>query len=166
MCTLLLFYCPTKWQWVCGKSYTFEYNIRTRPHQYTVYTVVHIVVCKAINECLRGNYDCHTAAICADSVGGFLCLCKPGNGTFCASKEAQVLFLEFGGALFPIVVTATDHANRFLKCIISPDVNECDREADCDTNAECTDTEGSYECHCNHGYSGDGFACTSVIFHN
>ena len=33
MCTLLLFYCPTKWRWVCGKSYTFEYNIRTMPTQ-------------------------------------------------------------------------------------------------------------------------------------
>ena len=117
-----------------------------------------------IDECLRGIHDCHTAAICADSVGGFLCLCKPGyegNGTFCASKEAKYFSWNLVVPCWIIVVTATGYANRFLKCIISPDVNECDRDAGCDTNAECTDTEGSYECHCNHGYSGDGFACTS-----
>ena len=27
-------------------------------------------------------------------------------------------------------------------------------------NAECTDTEGSYECECRTGYSGDGFNCS------
>lgn len=43
-----------------------------------------------VDECLRGIHDCHTAANCVDSVGGFLCLCKPGyegNGTFCGSKH-------------------------------------------------------------------------------
>ena len=32
-CTLLLFHCPTKWRRVCGKSYTFKYNIWTTPTQ-------------------------------------------------------------------------------------------------------------------------------------
>jgi len=44
------------------------------------------------------------------------------------------------------------------------DINECDREGNallCDTNSDCTDTEGSYVCQCNHGYTGDGFTCTS-----
>ena len=30
----------------------------------------------------------------------------------------------------------------------------------CDVNAECNNTEGSYFCTCNAGYSGDGFGCT------
>jgi len=38
-------------------------------------------------------------------------------------------------------------------------VNECDPilgDNDCHRFAECTDTTGSYECQCNHGYTGNG----------
>ena len=31
---------------------------------------------------------------------------------------------------------------------------------DCDVNADCTDTVGSYDCSCRSGYEGDGFNCT------
>ena len=39
------------------------------------------------------------------------------------------------------------------------DVNECERN-DCDVNAQCTNTKGSYTCSCNEGYIGDGKTCT------
>ena len=30
----------------------------------------------------------------------------------------------------------------------------------CDTeNGTCVNTVGSYTCHCNNGYTGDGFVC-------
>ena len=32
---------------------------------------------------------------------------------------------------------------------------------DCDVNAECTDTFGTYTCKCKDGWTGDGFNCTS-----
>jgi hypothetical protein len=32
----------------------------------------------------------------------------------------------------------------------------------CDTNAACTNTEGSFECACNGLYSGDGGYCASA----
>ena len=35
----------------------------------------------------------------------------------------------------------------------TPDTNECD------TNAECSNTEGSYTCSCRVGYTGDGKNC-------
>ena len=42
------------------------------------------------------------------------------------------------------------------------DVNECALgKHNCDANANCTDTIGSYMCACNIGYEGDGFNCTS-----
>ena len=41
------------------------------------------------------------------------------------------------------------------------DIDECTTgEADCDQNAKCADTIGSYSCKCNYGYSGDGKICT------
>jgi hypothetical protein len=42
-------------------------------------------------------------------------------------------------------------------------VNECDSNP-CDSNAQCTDTDGSYTCACNPGYSGDGHSCTICDF--
>ena len=42
------------------------------------------------------------------------------------------------------------------------DINECELSSlnDCDENADCTDTIGSYNCSCISGYEGDGFNCT------
>ena len=42
------------------------------------------------------------------------------------------------------------------------DNDECEGEgdgSDCATNANCTNTEGSYECNCGKGYQGDGTTC-------
>ncbi|KYF97876.1 hypothetical protein BE18_28360 [Sorangium cellulosum] len=43
------------------------------------------------------------------------------------------------------------------------DVNECALGTDnCDANATCTNTTGSFTCACNAGYEGDGVTCTNV----
>ena len=41
------------------------------------------------------------------------------------------------------------------------DIDECLDEArnECDSNAECTNTEGSYNCICSPGYFGTGKVC-------
>ena len=40
------------------------------------------------------------------------------------------------------------------------DINECTSNSSiCDTNANCTNTPGSYVCTCNHGYAGNGTVC-------
>ena len=45
------------------------------------------------------------------------------------------------------------------------DVDECVNNP-CHDNANCSDSEGSFECQCNVGYSGNGFNCSSkrIIF--
>ena len=42
-------------------------------------------------------------------------------------------------------------------------VDECKTGPDkCDLNADCIDTEGSFECHCIDGWTGDGINCYDV----
>ena len=44
------------------------------------------------------------------------------------------------------------------------DINECEMRIDsCDDNATCTNIDGSYDCRCDNGYSGDGFTCASEL---
>ncbi len=41
------------------------------------------------------------------------------------------------------------------------DDDECTLGSDnCDANAACTNTAGSFTCACNSGYNGDGVTCT------
>ena len=45
---------------------------------------------------------------------------------------------------------------------LSVDIDECNEgKEDCHSNATCANTEGSYNCTCVYGYSGDGRNCTS-----
>ena len=47
------------------------------------------------------------------------------------------------------------------------DIDECEMGTDnCDGNATCTDTIGSFNCTCNRGYDGDGVNCSSEFFFN
>ena len=47
------------------------------------------------------------------------------------------------------------------------DVNECTEKLhDCSTAAACTNTEGSFACHCDPGYSGNGTTCAGMLFVN
>ena len=47
------------------------------------------------------------------------------------------------------------------------DVDECSNDGmnSCDSDANCSNTAGSYVCQCQRGYEGDGFTClgTSVL---
>ena len=50
-------------------------------------------------------------------------------------------------------------SNPNLKLNLS-DIDECTtQDFDCDPNAHCENTEGSYTCTCSPGYWGNGSAC-------
>ena len=41
------------------------------------------------------------------------------------------------------------------------DLDECTTQThNCDANADCINTVGSYSCKCNAGYTGDGRTCS------
>ena len=44
------------------------------------------------------------------------------------------------------------------------DINECAQDMDeCADDATCFDTDGSYECACDLGFTGNGFNCSSNL---
>ena len=51
-------------------------------------------------------------------------------------------------------------------CNLSLDYNECLNASDnnCDRNANCTNTVGSFICKCKNGWVGNGIICTSKKF--
>ena len=48
----------------------------------------------------------------------------------------------------------------FLYFFTRLDLDECAIPNECDLNALCTNTEGSYVCRCRKGFEGDGRNCT------
>lgn len=44
------------------------------------------------------------------------------------------------------------------------DIDKCASSSnDCDANAMCTNTAGSFICDCSTGYEGDGVTCTGKL---
>lgn len=43
------------------------------------------------------------------------------------------------------------------------EINECALDTDnCNENAACTNTPGSFNCTCNPGFTGDGVTCDGI----
>ncbi len=51
--------------------------------------------------------------------------------------------------------------------ILTTDINECvEAIPACASNTLCSNTQGSYNCTCNSGFSGDGFtSCVGTFLH-
>ena len=48
-----------------------------------------------------------------------------------------------------------------IKCV---DIDECKLKlSNCAENAECINTEGSYECQCKTGFQGNGIICIGIV---
>lgn len=45
------------------------------------------------------------------------------------------------------------------------DVDECSEGTPCDQNALCTNSDGSFDCSCMTGYSGNGTHCLGMLMH-
>jgi len=119
-----------------------------------------------INECdpILGDNDCHRFATCKNVVGSFTCACNEGytgNGysscldvSDCYSQCINGFCSDLGTDAFRCTC---DDGYMDMKC--DRNINECATYThQCARHSLCTDTDGSYTCACNGGWSGDGMS--------
>ena len=90
-----------------------------------------------MNECQTSNGGCEQ--VCTNTVGSFECSCNPGfslvsGGVNCNGKKVK------------LILYAISHVATTL------DINECQTNSG-GCEQICTNTDGSFECSCNPGYS-------------
>ena len=102
-----------------------------------------------IDECETDGDECDLNASCMNTPGSFTCACNQGysgDGLTCNGKTRQQLNYK--------KITSSKNL----------DIDECVVGShNCDPNARCTNTPGSFTCACNQGYSGDGFTCEGKV---
>ena len=75
-------------------------------------------------------------------------------------SSVHVILDTLGMALLVTVSNVTDLLRRLMLNIA--DIDECSTSMHtCVVQATCTDTEGSFSCTCNTGFTGDGTNCDS-----
>ena len=113
-------------------------------HCFTYHSSIH----SDIDECEVGTDNCDSNASCSNTAGSFTCACNQGysgDGVTCTGKMKWFHCFTY-------------HSS------IHTDIDECEVGTDnCDSNASCSNTAGSFTCACNQGYSGDGVTCTGKM---
>ena len=113
-----------------------------------------------INECLTD--PCSSTATCENTNGSYVCTCNTGytgNGFNCTSMQTLHTYTH-NILVCTFVCSLNKHGYSTNYYLSFADIVECELSP-CNESAACFDTDGSFECACIDGYSGDGFNCTS-----
>jgi len=122
--------------------------------------------CTNIDDC--ASQPCQNGGVCVDGVADFTCQCPTGfAGELCEINVngCQDSPCQHGGectdGVDPPFTCACPDGYTGTLCELN--VNECATgDHDCDGNATCADTDGSYVCTCKAGWQGDGTSCVNV----
>merc|ERR1719447_2224785 len=141
------------------------------------------VDCVNIDECTEGPHNCGSLSSCLDNEGSYDCICNDGyygdgklaSENYCANiNECDASAPGSSAGAF----TCTDpnegqcsDLTPGYKCICESgykpgadgcdDINECTNDYgstnDCGANTDCENVDGSHNCACKDGYSGDAY---------
>ena len=99
-------------------------------------------------------------SICRLRLGKFqmgLCLLL-GIVTFIIHYHANIVFTIFQANSVTENRTSLFSLTSYLSCLT--DIDECATQTDdCSPNADCTNADGTFQCTCNVGFTGDGKTC-------
>ena len=153
---------------------------------------VYMCICESVTMSFYTHSDidecsmdvCHVNATCSNTAGSYECTCLSGfsgDGLTCTGSCSNNKVYH---SVCKYLLAFPLHSSQTLHCIDlmgycstsrkacnpyltlpSADINECEVGTDsCDENAECNNTDGSYTCSCNTGYSGDGQSCMGMLW--
>ncbi|XP_028415961.1 fibropellin-1-like [Dendronephthya gigantea] len=113
--------------------------------------------CTDVDECLPSS-PCHSNATCNNTDGSYTCTCNSGytGDGFNCTDGSYICTCNSGYTGDGFNCTGKKKQITFMPI----DVDECLPSSPCHSNATCNNTDGSYTCTCNSGYTGDGFNCT------
>ena len=121
--------------------------------------------CFDIDECLSENL-CDQNAICTNSVGSYSCECETGfhgDGEVCSFGSCSDESCPTNEVCVSLTTSDCKCQEGFERssnqeCV---DIDECSSEmTECDTNAQCLNTFGSFSCRCNQNFYGNGKYCS------
>ena len=122
-------------------------------------------VCQNLDECVTNSHNCHAHAMCQDTLGSFLCVCKAnwfGDGLECTScvnnSESRVNSTTQGdcscrSGFKQQALSTTSNASSFQYSFSCLEVDECvEGNGGCGFGMTCQNTEGSFRCSCMSNY--------------
>ena len=88
--------------------------------------------------------------MCINTEGGFECVCN---------NSGYAVVGENGTCQGPLGMTLSTMYNLLFQNSFATDINECQQENTCHSNASCINMPGSYMCECKPKFTGDGHNC-------